>query len=160
MHRLVVPFLLFLLADRSVATTTDLYQVTVVGNSPPGTDCANLGGSIGPTLMAKLETAAPWLQSYSPPVRRFLKVSNRKLATNYCSSSYCSRPANYQWCYYNGCKCTCGHRRMLYQGDGGLLDIQSGREQMEIALALAAAKVVGCRLGLVFNKITVDDSLL
>jgi hypothetical protein len=163
MNRLVsrVVLVLSLLTVQCSASSTYFFQVAVIGNSPPGTDCANLGESLGPTLIDQLVTTAPWLQPYTPPTRRYLKAS-RKLSVNFCSKSYCSRRANFNWCYFNGCSCTCGHRRMLYQSNGNGnyngSDVVSARQTLRQSVADAAATIPGCELALVFAKVSVDNS--
>jgi hypothetical protein len=159
-YRLVLSILFLLCVGRSAATLVELYEVTIVGNSTLGTDCANLGGTVGPTLMDTLQSFAPSLTSYAPPARRFLKVSSRKLSTKYCSSAYCSKSANYNWCYYNGCKCSCGHRRMLISTDVSAVDLQAASSLLNSTLALATATLPGCTLDVILTKITVDDSTL
>lgn len=147
---------------------TDLYEVTVVGNEPPGTPCADLGESMGPRLMERFENVTPWLSDYKVSQqgltrRRLREPKSRKLQVNLCSKKFCNKPRNWNWCYWNGCKCSCGKRRQL-QNDkqtkaiGG--NIQEARRSMQNLLETEAAKVQGCKLGMIFHRINIDDSEL
>ena len=148
------------------AQKLDIYQVTIVGNDQPGTTpCSLLGEAIGPIVMDTLQVLVPGLTDYpSPSGRRGLRVAkskvHRDLSVNLCSRSYCQKPRNYQACYYNGCSCACGKRRLILSGLTSSVSLSVVRTALNNVVASAAATITGCTLGLVLKRASLDQSLL
>ncbi|GKY91520.1 hypothetical protein MPSEU_000124200 [Mayamaea pseudoterrestris] len=157
----IVAILLSVVTSLAVAKDAEVYQLTVAGNDAPGTSrCAALGDSIGPTLMAKLGRLVPGLSDYTGASgrRRYLKHSKgRELQVKVCTASYCSKPANYDYCYYSGCKCSCGKRRLIVQGQASGGDIRVAREALMTFVANATASIPGCILGVTLSQVSIND---
>jgi hypothetical protein len=153
---LLVSLLATLVAGKNVA----IYQVSIGGNATLGTACANRGQSIGPELIANFSNIVPWVTPYSGRRRHLKEAKHRKLSVNICKDTNCDLRRNWDFCYFNGCNCACGHRRMLVQGDINGGDIQAARKAMEDAVATAADEIDGCSLSMDFNKFMVDSSTL
>ena len=144
----------------------DIFQISIVGNAEEGSDCAKLGESLGPELMNEFGSFSPALQDYSgnSSFRRRRRLSepkskNRRLV-NLCDKKFCAKKKNWQACYFNGCKCTCGgnNRMLQWQNtrfNGG--EVSVARKNLQSMVAEAAASIPGCELGMIFTRSTIAD---
>lgn len=142
----------------------DLFRLSIVGNDEPGaTACSILGGNLGPTILSTLDVIAPWMTEYeySDSSNRHLRQTNfRRLKVNMCAKSFCSKPRNWNWCYWNSCRCTCGNRRLLVKGILNESALHLVRRTLKDLVAAAAATIPGCELGLLMTRHSIDDSEL
>ncbi|GKY94559.1 hypothetical protein MPSEU_000421500 [Mayamaea pseudoterrestris] len=161
-HFAIVCFLSFLLLATVIdAAKVDVYEVSIVGNAAPGTKCATLGANLGPQVMETFQNLASWLSDYNARRRRHLKEpkskTHRQLQVKVCTKTYCSKPQNYDYCYFSGCKCSCGRGRMLAPKELNGGDVQVARKAMEQLVKTSAAMVPDCTLEMVMTELDSDE---
>jgi hypothetical protein len=135
---------------------SEVWMLSLFANDDGKGFCRASADKIGQQIQETFNAAVPGFSTYYPDDSsgRFLRSIHRDLQVRLCSQTYCSKPANWQWCLWNGCSCSCGQRRELAVSSNASDNskILEAKRQIDAMLATKSAEL-GCELGLNLQKI-------
>ncbi|GKY91518.1 hypothetical protein MPSEU_000124000 [Mayamaea pseudoterrestris] len=150
----------FLPSVAAAATTEpDVWMLTLLGKNDEDGNCKAQADEIGTYVQDTFNAAIPGITPYDPVVddttnsNRFLRSSSRRqLAIKLCARTYCSKPRNWDECYFSGCSCSCGRSRQLaVSASSDMAQVLKAKRDLD-KWVTAKGVELGCELGLVMEK--------
>ena len=148
--KLVVNVLLLLVCLQvAAAAPNDVYSFSLYVNNDTDGNCLAAADQLGQQVLDTFDDAT----GFTPYEDELRSRSLRALGTRICSRTYCSKPANYQYCIFVGCACSCGRGRELQSSDASdNAKIVHATKLVEDMLVTRGAEL-GCELELDMDKV-------
>lgn len=160
------------------AADAEVYRFALYANGDNAGKCRAAAAKLGREIENKLDAEVPgFTPYYGEEATRFLRATHRALqeqdalisvsleeggaldstisSINLCNRTFCSKPANWQICLWNGCRCSCGGRRELVVSASAenAAKVSNAKKSLDSTL-VKRGKDLGCTLGLEMTKIS------